>query len=66
MLIKEGSERNQWAMAKIVAVNSDVEGDVCSISILVGAAEKSDNSIRYSEWLVNKLVVLVENEDTEN
>ena len=54
------------AMAEIVAVNSDAKGDVHSIKILVGAASKSDNLIRYLERPVNKLVVLVENEDDDN
>ena len=66
VLLKEDAEHNQWPMAKIVAVNSDAKGDVHSIKILVGAANKSDNSIRYLERPVNKLVVLVENENDDN
>ena len=66
MLLKEDAERNQWSMAKIVAVNSDAKGDVRSVKILVGAANKSDNSIPYLERPVNKLVVLVENENNDN
>ena len=46
VLLKEDAEHNQWPMAKIVAVNSDAKGDACSVKILVGAANKSDNSIR--------------------
>ena len=46
-LLKEDAKRNQWPMAKIVAVNSEAKGDVRSVKILVGAADKSDNSIRY-------------------
>ena len=53
-------------MAKIVTVNSDAKGDVRSVKILVGAANKSDNSIRYLERPVNKLAVLVENENDSN
>ena len=53
-------------MAKIVSVKSDSKGDVCSVRILVGAANKSDDSIRYLKRPVNKLVVLVENEDGNN
>ena len=53
-------------MAKIVAINSDAKGDVCSVRILVGAADKSYYSIRYLERPVNKLVVLVENEDGQD
>ena len=53
-------------MAKILAVNSDAKGDVRSVKILVGAANKSDNSIPYLERPVNKLVVLVDNENDDN
>ena len=53
-------------MTKIVSVNSDSKGDVCSVRIPVGAADKSDDSICYLERPVNKLVVLVENEDGHN
>ena len=63
VLLKEDSERNRWPMAKIVSVNSDVKGDVRSVRLLVGTSNKSDNSIRYLERPVNKLVVLVESED---
>ena len=53
-------------MAKNVTVNSDAKGDGRSVKILVGAANKSENSIRYLERPVFKLVVLVENEDGDN
>ena len=46
-LLKEDAKRNQWPMAKIVTVNNEAKGDVRSVKILVGAADKSDNSIRY-------------------
>ena len=65
-LLKEDVEHNRRPMGKIVAVNSDAKGDVRSIKILVGAADKSDNSIRYLERRVNKLVMLLENEDGDN
>ena len=65
-LLKEDVERNRRPMGKIVTVNSDAKGDVRSIKILVGAADKSDNSIRYLERPVNKLVMLLENEDGDN
>ena len=66
VLLKEDAEHNHWPMAKFVALNSDAKGDVRSVKILVGAADKSDNSIRYLKRLVNKLVVLVENKDDNN
>ena len=66
VLLKEDVERIWWSMAKIVAVNSDAKGDVCSVKILFRAANKSDNSIRYLKRPVNKFVLLVENEDDNN
>ena len=66
VLLKEDAECNRWPMAKIVAVNSDAKRAVRSVKILVGAADKSDNSIRYLERPVNKLVMLLENEDGDN
>ena len=66
VLLKEDSGRNRLPMAKIVAVNSDAKGDVHSVRILVGAVDKSGNSIHYLKRPVNKLVVLVENEDRDN
>ena len=64
VLLKEDTaEHNRWPVAKIVTVNSGVEGDVHSVKILVSAVDKSDNLIGYLERPVNKLVVLVENED---
>ena len=53
-------------MAKIVSGNSDSKGDICNVRILVGAADKSDDSTCYLERPVNKLVVIVENEDDDN
>ena len=53
-------------MAKIVPVNIDPKGDFGSVRILVGAADKSDDLILYFERPVNKLLVLVGNEDVDN
>ena len=50
-------------MAKVVAVNSDAKGDVRIVRLLIGASDKSNDSIQNLERLMNKLVGLVENED---
>ena len=42
------------------------EGDVCSFRILVSVEDKPDDSIRYLEKSVKKLVVLAENENDNN
>ena len=58
-LLKEDSQRNRWAMAKIVSVNSDVTGHVRSVRLLVGTSDKSDNSIRYLEGQLRSLFYLL-------
>ena len=48
-------------MARIVNAYSDSKGNVRSVRLLLGASDKSDNSIRYLERPENKVVVLVKN-----
>ena len=48
-------------MARIVNVYSDRKGNVCSMRILLGASDKSDNPTRCLERPLNELMVLVEN-----
>ena len=61
VLLRQEADPNQWPMARIVNVYSDSKGNVRSVRLLLGASDKSDNSARYLERPVNKLVVLVEN-----
>ena len=61
MLLRQEADPNQWPMARIVNVYSDSKGNVPSVRLLLGASDKSDDSPRYLERPVNKLVVLVEN-----
>ena len=42
------------------------KGDVSGIRVLVGTADKSDDSIWCLEKPLSKLVLLVENEDGDN
>ena len=60
-LLRQIADRNQWPMARIVNAYSDSKGNVSSVTLLLGASNKSDNSTRYWERPVNKLVVLVGN-----
>ena len=54
VLLKEDTaEHNRWPVAN-------------SVKILVSAVDQSDNLIGYLERPVNKLVVLVDNEDGDN
>ena len=61
VLLRPEADLNRWPMARIVHVYSDSKGNVRSVRLLLGASDKSDNSTRYLERPVNKLVVLVEN-----
>ena len=61
VLLRQEADRNRWPMARSVNVYSDRKGNVCSVRLLLGASDKSDNSSRYLGRPVNKLVLLVEN-----
>ena len=61
MLLRQEADHNEWPMAWIVNVYSDSKGNARSVRLLIGASDKSDNSTRYLERPVNKLVVLVKN-----
>ena len=61
MLLRQEADWNQWPMAQIVNAYSDSKGNVHSVRLLPGASDKSENSTRYLERPVNKLIVLVEN-----
>ena len=63
ILLKNEAERNQWPMAKIVATNNDDTGYVRSVKLLIGASNADDNTVSYLERSVNKLVMLIENND---
>ena len=61
VLLRQEADRNQWPMARNANVYSDSKGNVRNVRLLHDASDKSDNSTRYLERPVNKLVVLVEN-----
>ena len=63
VLLKEAAaEQNSWPMAKIVAMNTDENGFVRSVKLMLGTSGTTDMVLRYLEQPVNKLVMLVENE----
>ena len=51
-------------MAKIIATNKDNDGFVRSVRIMFGASSKVDSVARYLERPVNKLVILVKNDES--
>ena len=61
VLLRQEADWNRWPMARIVNAYSDSKGNVRSVRLLLGASDKSDNSIPYLERPENKVVVLVKN-----
>ena len=47
-------------MTKIVATNKDDKGHVRSVKLLTGASNTDDNTVRYLERPVNKLMTLIQ------
>ena len=47
-------------MTKIVATNKDDKGHVRSVKLLIGASNTDDNTVRYLERPVNKLMMLIQ------
>ena len=63
VLLKEAAaEQNSWPMSKIVATNTDENGFVRSVKLLLSTSGTTDMALRYLERPFNKLVMLVENE----
>ena len=46
-------------MVKTVATNKGHKGHVRSVKLLIGASNTDDNTVRYLERPVNKLVMLI-------
>ena len=63
VLLKEAAaEQNSWPMSKIVATNTDENGFVRSVKLMLSTSGTTDMALRYLERPFNKLVMLVENE----
>ena len=63
VLLKNEAERDQWPMARIVATNKDDKGYVLSRKLLIDASNADDNTVPYLERPVNKLVMLIKNDE---
>ena len=63
VLLKDKAERNRWPMAKIIAANKGSDGFVQSVRLMLGASNNVDSVARHLERPVNKLVMLVENDE---
>ena len=64
VLLKDEAERNRWPMAKIIATNKGNDGFIRSVRLMLGASNKVDSAARYLERPVNKLLILVENDES--
>ena len=63
VVLKEAAaEQNSWPMAKITAMNTDENGFVRSVKLMLGTSGTTDMALQYLDWAVKKLVMLVENE----
>ena len=63
-LLKDEAERNRCPMAKIIATHKGNDGFIRSVSLMLGASNKVDSVARYLEQPVNKLIMLVETDES--
>ena len=60
VLLKTDANRNQWPMAKVVGINSDVERFVRSVKLLIGKTRNDGE--RILERPIHKIILLKESE----
>ena len=60
VLLKTDANHNQWPMAKVVGINSDAEGFVQSVKLLIGKTQNDGE--RILERPVHKIILLKESE----
>ena len=60
VLLKTDANRNQWPMANVVGINSDVERFVRSVKLLIGKTRNDDE--RILERPIHKIILLKESE----
>ena len=60
VLLKTDANRNQWPMAKVVGINSDAEGFVWSVKLLIGKTRNDGEGIL--ERPIHKIILLKESE----
>ena len=60
VLLKTDANHNQWSMAKVVGINSDVEGFVQSVNLLIGKTRNDGK--RILECPIHKIIFLKESE----
>ena len=60
VLLKTDADRNQWPVAKVVGINSDAEGFVRSVKLLVGKTQNDGE--RILKRPIHKIILLKESE----
>ena len=60
VLLKTDANHNQWSMAKVVGINSDAEGFVQSVNLLIGKTRNDGK--RILECPIHKIIFLKESE----
>ena len=63
VLLKNEAECDQWPMARIMATNKDDKGYVLSVKLFIDASSADHNTVPYLERSVNKLVMLIKNDE---
>ena len=59
-MLKTDANRNQWPMQKVVGINSDTEGFVRGVKLLIGKIRNDDE--RILERPIHKAILLKESE----
>ena len=62
VLVRDDVIRNKWPMARILKTCNDEEGLVQSVQLVIGRTNSSDKETSIFDRILNKLVLLVENE----
>ena len=60
VLLKTDADHNQWPVAKVVGINSDAEGFVRSVKLLVGKTQNDGE--RILKCPIHKIILLKESE----
>ena len=59
-MLKTDADRNQWPVAKVVGINSDAEGFVRSVKLLIGKTRNDGEQIL--ECPIHKIILLKQSE----
>ena len=64
VLLKEGTDRNHWPLAKVVECEADKNGFVCTVKLQMGNDMSTPNQVLRKP--IDKTVLIVENENVDS